>query len=367
MGVLPRQEAGALLEGYDLTQLRSYQLYPGKLGFRRPPETWRHEATWLVWPHNEGTFPEPITYAVKEIYIQLIDAIRTSERVKLVVGDASALKDAEAMLSRSIGLDGIQLVKLPAVDVWIRDYGPVFLVGWCGIGGVKFAFNAWGRLYPELIADDLTGARILEMVADVCFFSNYVLEGGMLDIGENGEVIVTKECLLDVRRNGKTNRRTMESVLKNYLGVKRVYWLSSGIIGDDTRGHVDTFARFGDRGLLLGEDLYGGPNAERLEKSMRELAEQLSSIESNKREIIRVPMPPEVKVLGVPVPATYLNFCLTNKHVIVPVFGKETDEYAASQIAQAFPGRSLVTIRANELFYGLGGFHCVTLDEPSRG
>lgn len=348
-----------------MSRLKSLQLYPRRLGLRRPAETERHEATWLVWPQNEGTFPEPIIYRVKEIFIQLIDAIRSSEKVKLVVGDAAALRDAELMLSKSIGLERVELIKLPAVDVWIRDYGPMFLVGRSGVGGVKFAFNAWGGVYPELISDDLTGTRILEMVAKICFFSNHVVEGGMVEIGENGEAIATKECLLDVRRNGRTNRRAMESVLRNYLGVERVYWLSKGIIGDDTRGHTDTFVRFGDRGqLLLGEDHFGGPNADRLEVSRRELEDQLKKAEVP-TQLVRVPMPPEVKVLGTPVPATYLNFYVTNKHVIVPVFGKATDEDAAWNIAQAFPGREVINIRADELFYGLGGFHCVTLDEPA--
>ncbi|MCS7126877.1 MAG: agmatine deiminase family protein [Thaumarchaeota archaeon] len=346
--------------------LRSLQLYPAKLGLRRPSETVRHEATWLVWPDNEGTFPEPIMERVKEIYVKLIDAIRSSEKVKLVVGDAQAMRDAELTLSRSIGLDGIQLVKIPAQDVWIRDYGPMFLTGRRGLGGVKFAFNAWGGLYPELMADDLTGLRVLEMVADICFLSNYVIEGGMVEIGPNGEAIATKECVLDVKRNGRTTRRAMESALRNYLGVNRVFWLSKGIVGDDTRGHVDTFVRFGEGGVvLIGEDQSGGPNAERLKASRRELEEQLRASGSS-LEVVGVPMPSEVRVLGEPVPATYLNFYVTNGSVIVPVFGKETDDASASAIAEAFRGRKLITIRADELFYGLGGFHCVTLDEPSR-
>jgi len=39
-------------------------------------------------------------------------------------------------------------------------------------------------------------------------------------------------------------RRDYEKVFADYLGIKNVIWLGSGITGDDTHGHVDDITRF---------------------------------------------------------------------------------------------------------------------------
>ncbi len=346
--------------------LSRFQLYPFKLGLRKPPEFSMQSAVWTVWPTNEGTFPPEIIERVKETFVELIGAIRSSEPVNVIVSGRDALAEAERRIGENHGTKGVNFYRMPVNDVWIRDYGPIFLVGRRTLAGVKWVFNAWGGKYKDLERDDAIGFRVLESSTAVGFFANVVLEGGMVEVGERGEVLITKQAALDKRRNPGYNRSRIESVLRNYLGVEKVIWLERGIVGDDTDGHVDTFVRFAPNGVLLlaEERRRESPNYAVLREAHDTLSSWIRENGPDRYSVVKVPMPSPVKVLGSQVPATYLNYLVTNRNVIVPVFGQPEDEEAVETIAEAYKGRKVVTIRSDELFYGLGGIHCVTLEVP---
>jgi len=346
--------------------LSRLQLYPSKLGLMKPPEFSKQSAVWTVWPTNESTFPAEIIDRVKEVFVTLIGTVRSSEAVNVIVSGHEALVDAERRIGENYGTKGVSFHRMPVTDVWIRDYGPTFLVGRNTLAGVKWVFNAWGGKYKDLERDDAIGFRVLESSTALGFFANVVLEGGMVEVGERGEALITKQAALDKRRNPGYSRARIESVLRNYLGVRKVMWLERGIRGDDTDGHVDTFVRFAPGGVLLvaEERRKESPNYAVLKEVHEILGAWIRETGPDSYSVMKVPMPSPVKVLGVQVPATYLNFLVTNRHVIVPVFGQPEDEEAVQRIAEAFEGREVVTVRSDELFYGLGGIHCVTLEVP---
>ncbi|MEM0455355.1 MAG: agmatine deiminase family protein, partial [Nitrososphaerota archaeon] len=304
---------------------------------------------------------------VKEVFVRLIGTIRSSEEVNVIVPNSSSLAEAEKMVGELYGTKGVNFFRIPAVDVWIRDYGPTFLTGRGTLAGVKWVFNAWGGKYKELERDDATGFRVLESTAAIGFIANLVIEGGMIEVGERGEVLITRQAALDKRRNPGFSRSRIETALRNYLGVTRVVWLDRGISGDDTDGHVDTFVRLAPGGAVLvaEERRRESPNYAVLREAQAVLEERLREPDQDEYTFYKVPMPSPVRVLGTEVPATYLNFLVTNRHVIVPTFGQPEDEEALEVIAEAFRGREVVPIRSEELFFGLGGIHCVTLEVPA--
>jgi len=317
-------------------------------------------------PTNEGTFPAEIIERVKEVFVTLIGTARSSEAVNVIVSGHEALVDAERRIGENYGTKGVNFYRMPVTDVWIRDYGPTFLVGKNTLAGVKWVFNAWGGKYRDLERDDAIGFRVLESSTALGFLANVVMEGGMVEVGARGEALITKQAALDRRRNPGYSRTRIESVLRNYLGVGKVIWLERGIHDDDTDGHVDTFLRFAPDGVLLvaEERRMESPNYTVLKEVHDILEARIREMGLDSYSVVKVPMPSPVKVLGTQVPATYLNFLITNRHVIVPVFGQQEDEEAVQRIEEAYKGREVVTIRSDELFYGLGGIHCVTLEVP---
>jgi agmatine deiminase len=64
------------------------------------------------------------------------------------------------------------------------------------------------------------------------------------------------------------------------------------------------------------------------------------------------------------VPASYANFYLTNRSVLLPGYDRDTDNVAKSVLAGLFPSRDVVVIDCRDLIWGLGAFHCLTQQVP---
>ncbi len=298
----------------------------------------------------------------------MVAEVSRGEVVKIIVPSSEAGERVMEMLDEHGAYEtSVELLELWSADVWVRDYGPIFakILGWGRLAGVKWRFNAWGGKYGELAKDDETGRRILELSRAEPVVRSLVIEGGAVEVSGDGLVVATEQCLLDPARNPGANKRLLEAELAQFLGARHVLWLRRGLVGDDTDGHVDVFCRFAPGGKILLAEACAAPNHDILEEAAATLTGYLDTLELP-FSVVRVPMPPPVRVLGMTVPATYLNYYVTNAAVILPVFGAREDEEAYSLLSECYPDRRVVALRCPELFYGLGGPHCVTLHQPQR-
>ena len=78
-------------------------------------------------------------------------------------------------------------------------------------------------------------------------------------------------------------------------------------------------------------------------------------------------MPAPVYFEGQRLPASYANFYIANKTVLVPVFNDLNDRVALNILARLFPDREVVGIYCRDLVLGLGTIHCMTQQLPSGG
>ena len=76
-------------------------------------------------------------------------------------------------------------------------------------------------------------------------------------------------------------------------------------------------------------------------------------------------MPNPVCFEGERLPASYANFYIGNRRVLVPTFNDPRDRIALDRLAPLFPGREVVGVHALDLVLGLGTLHCVTQQEPA--
>ena len=150
-----------------------------------------------------------------------------------------------------------------------------------------------------------------------------VLEGGSIDVNGRGTLLTTEECLLsDVQqRNPGVTRGQLEQLFADYLGVRKVIWLGRGIAGDDTHGHVDDISRFVAPNVVV--TAYEPDTSEANHEPLRENFLQLkkSTDQSGKPlRVVKLPMPAPVYFDGQRLPASYANFYIANRLVLVPVF-----------------------------------------------
>ena len=80
---------------------------------------------------------------------------------------------------------------------------------------------------------------------------------------------------------------------------------------------------------------------------------------------VTLPMPEPMYFDGQRLPASYANFYIANKLVVVPTFMDRNDRTALNIIAGLFPDREIIGIPATDLVLGLGTLHCMTQQQPA--
>ncbi|MEX2559300.1 MAG: agmatine deiminase family protein [Pirellulales bacterium] len=347
---------------------------PAALGYRMPAEWEPHAATWLSWPHTPETWPgqfEPIP----AIWTELVAALSLVEPVHVLAGEGAVFEQANSLLAGFLNRSGaagsprhpVHLHPIATNDAWTRDHGPIFLVGPAGSPPVlvDWDYNAWGGKYPPYDLDQQVPRLVAEMLGYRRYEPGIVLEGGAIDVNGRGALLTTEQCLLNPNRNPHLGRRQVERYLADYLAARHVIWLGRGIAGDDTDGHIDELARFvGPRTVVAAvEEDPADENYRPLRDNFERL--QMATDEQGRSlELVSMPMPRPVYYGDRRLPASYMNFYIANGLVIAPAFGDPADTTVQEALARLLPGRRVIGMRAVELAWGLGAFHCITQQQP---
>jgi len=375
-----------------------------RTGYRMPAEWEAHAATWLAWPHYKPDWPgkfEPIPW----VYAEIVRHLSSRERVEIIVKDSSAERVARKTLKRAHALNAdVRFHRWPTDRVWTRDSGCAFV--WeggvdarvragtraslraapaetgenggklvpeapAGLAALAWRFNAWAK-YPnwkrdQKIAGLMAKAAGAKEIQPQFRDRRVVLEGGSIDVNGSGSILTTEECLLSrvQQRNPGMKKRDYERIFADYLGAPNVIWLGSGIVGDDTHGHVDDITRFVSPDTVV-TSVDADPKSENYE-ALRENIRRLRDSTTERAKplaIIDLPMPAPVYFEGRRLPASYANFYIANGIVLVPVFNDPNDRIALDILADTFPERDVVGIYCGDLVWGFGAIHCMTQQQP---
>ena len=198
------------------------------------------------------------------------------------------------------------------------------------------------------------------------FYPDIIMEGGSVDFNGAGTVITSTCCLLNENRNPHLHQAQIEQYLGDYYGIEQVLWVSEGIVGDDTDGHIDDTVRFvnEDTVLTVVESNVLSENFDLLQKNLKEL-KAMRLANGKQLNIVELPMPADVIYEGQLLPASYANFYISNGHIIVPTYQCAQDDKAMQIIQSCFPTREVVGIDSTDIIWGLGSFHCLSQQEPS--
>ena len=342
--------------------------FPAAQGYRLPAEWEPHEATWLSWPRREGiSFPDAYD-EVMPVFVQLVDALRESEKVRINVTDEDHERHVRLLL-KDIDTRHVAYFHIPTNEPWCRDHGPIFIKRDSDpqLAIVDWDYNAWGGKYPPFDLDEVVPTRIAEHLSLPVYSPGLVMEGGSFDANGTGSLLTTTSCLLNSNRNPGKSKIEIEKTLRDYLRVTNILWLGDGIEGDDTDGHIDDISRFVGRTTVLTaiEADPKDPNFEPLRANLA-LLRTMKAEDGTPLDVRTLPMPPRVEKEGRRLPASYANFYIANGAVLVPVFNDPNDRIALNTLAQLFPTREIVPIYCGDLIWGFGALHCMTQQQPGR-
>lgn len=342
---------------------------PRELGFRMPVEAAPHAATWTVWPIDDALW-EGRLEEVREDVASLVAALVRFEPVVTIVRDDEARSDAQRRLrARGVPEGAVRYLEAPLNDVWLRDAGPLFVLGRDGrLAATDWRFDGWGGKYACDL-DDRLPERVAGALGVRRFAFDAVLEGGAIEMGADGTVLTTRSCLLDGVRNPGLDEAGYRTLLRDGLGATRVVWLQGGLIDDHTDGHVDTVARFAgeDAVICVVADEDDDDNRDVLDAN-REVLAGLRRADGSPYRLFDLPLPEDRSIEGgVRPPRSYANFCLVNGGIIVPTWNDPRDADALAVLQAAFPDRDVVGVPATALISGGGAFHCMTQHQPAGG
>ena len=87
-------------------------------------------------------------------------------------------------------------------------------------------------------------------------------------------------------------------------------------------------------------------------------------INSSLIKIKKIPMPRPIYINKIRVPASYLNFYIFNKFVLLPTFKDPKDKIVIKIFKKEFNNRKIIPVDCSELIWGFGAIHCLTQQEP---
>lgn len=331
--------------------------------FYMPPEWHPHSHCWMVWPCRAESWPFGLEH-VRACFVKVVKAIARFEPVKMI-----ALPEQVEEITRLCGTN-IEFISLPANDTWIRDTGPTFVIdGQGSIAGIDWQFNAWGENQESLTdyqQDAQLAQRILKYTQIRRYATPFILEGGAIDVDGEGTVLTSEECLLNPNRNPHLSRSDIEALLHQYLGTRQVIWLGQGLQDDETAGHIDNLASLVRPGVVVALTCHDSQDSNYvvLQDNLHRLR-SATDAQGRKLEIIEIEQPSRRdNNNGLRLTLSYINFYIANGGIIMPTFADATDEIAIVTLTKVFPTHQVIPVYALDLFYGGGGIHCITQQQP---
>lgn len=330
-----------------------------------PAEWQAQSAVVIAWPHA-GTDWAVRLASVESTYHALVHAIVRFQTVLICVPDGDVQAQANAVLGELATSPRLRFVHCPYDDTWLRDSGPITLLGDGGPLLLDFRFTGWGgkyqasqddRLVSELIAHGVFAAHRHQSI-------DFALEGGAIESDGEGSILSTWHCLH--QRHPTRSREEITAALCHSLHAQRVLWLEHGYLqGDDTDAHIDTLARFAPDGGIVYQacDDARDVHASELAAMANELA-ALRAGNGKPYRLFALPWPRPIHDAGRRLAASYANYLVLNGAVLVPAYDDPADASAARIIASAHPGREIVQVPCRPLIWQNGSLHCITMQIP---
>lgn len=324
------------------------------MSFRMPPEWHPQQWLWIGFPHDCDEWPAMLGRAQEQIAAFANVVADSGQEVRLLVRD-----DANEARARKLVSDAVMLERRVYGDIWLRDTGPLVVIGGAARRAMRFGFNGWGGKYL-MDGDQQIGAQMARDAGLALELRDWVLEGGAVDGDGAGLCVTTEQCLLNPNRNPAMSRDQIAARLGDDLGFEQILWLGNGLINDHTDGHVDNLARFVAPGQLA-LPLAGGPD----DPNTAIYTDARARAADFGVTIRDVPSPGLVTIGDRVEPASYMNFTITSHLVVVPTFGTVHDGDGVAAIAQLFPNRTTIGLPADAVLAGGGGFHCASQQMPA--
>ena len=337
----------------------------GSASYTFPDENEKHEGTWLIWPHSH-TYGKQYASELEPIWISMVRALAPGEKVHIIAYDEDLKAHIQSLLEEEeVDSGQVDYLIAESDDVWARDTGPMFVFDEDQVMHIAdFGFDGWGKKTPYRKDDKIPQAVSEATGIPRIDISQFVLEGGSVDIAGDGTVLACRSSVISKNRNPDMSQSEAEEYMRKYLGVVNFIWLEGVTDEDITDAHIDGFARFYDSHTIMTvpeDDFY--ELYEGIQESDYDTLRNAKNAAGESYDYIEIPLT-EKNVKGLDYKGSYLNFYLGNEVLLLPVYGDVNDDIAVQKMRSLYPDHTVVPINVVNLYKNGGMLHCVTQQQP---
>lgn len=327
--------------------------------FKLLPEWVAQDAVILAWP-DENTDWQPWLNQARAVYIEIINTLNLTNTAVILLVRQNAIESCKSLIPNDAK---VLLVTADYNDTWLRDYGFLSVSDGNRVLPIEFTFNGWGEKFDASKDNKINKLALQQFCLSDIRTIDLVLEGGAIEIDDNGHLLSTALCLQNPKRNGGKSLTDYQQDFASYLGATTSTILKHGHLeGDDTDGHIDTLVRFTPTNGLVIQTAFNRPKDPHFQ-GLNDLKLECITAFPN-HQIFELPLPHIVNDEGQRLPASYANFLISNQYILCPIYQQPEDELAIDTLKNAYPDFTIVAINCLPLVQQFGSLHCITMQVP---
>ena len=321
------------------------------------PEWYEHQYCLIAWPCNKDLYGDIINNARDEV-ANVINEIAKTERV-IVLSNKEDINEIENKTNH----ENIDILECKLDDSWMRDIAPIFYKEDEKLKSISFEFNGYGK-YPDYLNDNKISKFISNYLNIPTKISDLVIEGGAITYDDNKNLFSTKNVIFNKNRKQKHNSEYIIKELKLLFDLNYIFLFENGLMEDDTDGHVDNLlCPIGKNKYLIATTHKLDPNYEILEKNKADLIKFFKDTNQT-FDLIEVPLPTRKKINNKNIISSYINFYFSKNKIILPKFNVKEDNEVKLTFENLFPNREIIMLETENINYGGGNIHCITMNVP---
>lgn len=321
------------------------------------PEWYEHQYCLIAWPCNKDLYGKIINKARDEV-ANVINEIAKTEHV-IVLSNKEDINEIQNKTDHK----NIDIVECKLDDSWMRDIAPIFYKEDEKLKSISFEFNGYGK-YPDYLNDNKISKFISNYLNIPTKISDLVIEGGAITYDDKKNLFSTKNVIFNKNRKQKHNSEYIIKELKLLFDLNYIFLFENGLMEDDTDGHVDNLlCPIGKNKYLIATTHKLDPNYEILEKNKADLIKFFKDTNQT-FDLIEVPLPTRKKINNKNIISSYINFYFSKNKIILPKFNVKEDNEVKLTFEKLFPNREIMMLETENINYGGGNIHCITMNVP---
>ena len=321
------------------------------------PEWYEHQYCLIAWPCNKDLYGKIINKARDEV-ANVINEIAKTEHV-IVLSNKEDINEIQNKTDHK----NIDIIECKLDDSWMRDIAPIFYKEDQKLKSISFEFNGYGK-YPDYLNDNKISKFISNYLNIPTKISDLVIEGGAITYDDKKNLFSTKNVIFNKNRKQKHNSEYIIKELKLLFDLNYIFLFENGLMEDDTDGHVDNLlCPIGKNKYLIATTHKLDPNYEILEKNKADLIKFFRDTNQT-FDLIEVPLPTRKKINNKNIISSYINFYFSKNKIILPKFNVKEDNEVKLTFEKLFPNREIMMLETENINYGGGNIHCITMNVP---